>query len=201
MTPAPVSRVQGQRGVALVTAILIVALATILATQIGFDSALEQRRTSAILSLDQAYLIGLGAEAWAASYLKKDLDDGSKQDYPAERWATPIPPIPVEGGEVEGFVEDLQGRFNLNNLVTAEGAQNPEAMRQFPIRSQLRMVRRTTSTRRRLHRIAQRTARSPVSANCWRCLISVSSATRSSSPTSPPCRSEPRSISALHPAS
>jgi general secretion pathway protein K len=124
-------RSKRQRGVALITAILIVALATILATQIGFDSALEQRRSSAVLSLDQAFQVGLGAEAWAASYLKKDLDDGSKQDYPAERWATPIPPIPIDGGEVEGQVEDMQGRFNLNNLVTTEGAQNPEAIRQF----------------------------------------------------------------------
>jgi len=119
-----------QRGVALITAVLIVALATILATQIGFDSALEQRRSGAAMSLDQAFLIGLGAEAWAASYLKTDAEN-SKQDFPAERWATPIPPIPVEGGQVEGFIEDMQGRFNLNNLITAEGAVNPEGLRQF----------------------------------------------------------------------
>jgi general secretion pathway protein K len=123
-------RHQRQRGVALITAVLIVALATILATQIGFDSALEQRRSGAVMSLDQAFLIGLGAEAWAASYLKTDAEN-SKQDFLAERWATPIPPIPVEGGQVEGFVEDMQGRFNLNNLITAEGAVNPEGLRQF----------------------------------------------------------------------
>ncbi|HKE44985.1 MAG TPA: type II secretion system minor pseudopilin GspK [Steroidobacteraceae bacterium] len=119
-----------QRGVALITAILIVALATILATQIGFDSELEQRRSGAIFSLDQAFLVGLGAEAWAASYLKEDAEN-SKTDFPGERWATPIPPIPVDGGQVEGFVEDMQGRFNLNNLITPQGAVNPEGVRQF----------------------------------------------------------------------
>jgi general secretion pathway protein K len=119
-----------QRGVALITAVLIVALATILATRIGFEGALGQRRSTTAMLLDQAYLVGLGAEAWAASYLRKDLQD-SKQDHLGERWATPIPPIPIEGGAIEGRVEDLQGRFNLNNLVTAEGVVNPEGLREF----------------------------------------------------------------------
>jgi general secretion pathway protein K len=119
-----------QRGVALITAVLIVALATILATRIGFEGALEQRRSSTAMILDQAYLVGLGAEAWAASYLRKDLQD-SKQDHLGERWATPIPPIPIDGGAIEGRVEDMQGRFNLNNLVTPEGVVNPEGVREF----------------------------------------------------------------------
>lgn len=121
-----------QRGVALITAVLIVALATILATQIGFDSALEQRRSAGVLLLDQAFEVGLGAEAWAASYLK---DDAAKttEDHLAENWATPIPPIPIDGGFIEGQMEDLQGRFNLNNLILpgVEGVRNPEGLRQF----------------------------------------------------------------------
>jgi general secretion pathway protein K len=119
-----------QRGVALITAVLIVALATILATRIGFEGALEQRRSTTAMLLDQGYLVALGAEAWAASYLRKDLQD-SKQDHLGERWATPIPPIPIEGGAIEGRVEDMQGRFNLNNLITSEGAINPEGVREF----------------------------------------------------------------------
>lgn len=119
-----------QRGVALITAILIVALATILATQIGFDGALAQRRSTTVLILDQAYQVGLGAEAWAASYLKDDREK-SQQDHLGERWATPIPPIPIDGGIIEGAVEDLQGRFNLNNLVTSEGAVDREGLREF----------------------------------------------------------------------
>lgn len=128
--PARTSMLRRQRGVALITAVLIVALATILATQIGFDSALEQRRSSTILLLDQAFLVGLGAEAWAASYLKDDLEN-SQQDHLGERWATPIPPIPIDGGAIEGSVEDMQGRFNLNELITPEAAVNPEGLREF----------------------------------------------------------------------
>jgi len=120
-----------QRGVALITAMLIVALATILATQIGFKSALEQRRSAGILLLDQAFQVGMGAEAWAASYLKDDLENGSTTDHLAERWATPIPPIPIDGGTIEGKIDDLQGRFNLNNLRFTDGKQNPVALIQF----------------------------------------------------------------------
>ncbi len=128
---APVTR---QSGVALITAVLIVALATILATKIGFDSALEQRRSAGVLLVDQAFQVALGAEAWASSYLIEDAKDNGNEDHLAERWATPIPPIPIDGGHIEGQVEDLTGRFNLNNLVmptSQGGVRNPEGMRVF----------------------------------------------------------------------
>lgn len=122
-----------QRGVALITAVLIVALATILATRIGFDSALEQRRSAAAMTLDLAFQVGLGAEAWAASFLKEDFDNDAtpKRDHFAEKWATPIPPIPIDGGKIEGRLIDLQGRFNVNNLVTPQRTRNNEGVRQF----------------------------------------------------------------------
>src|SRR5687767_2976887 len=100
---------QRQRGVALIMAVLIVALAVILATQIGFDSAVEQRRSSTILSLDQGFMVAVGAEAWAAKYLREDLQDGNSVDHLGEQWAMPIPPIPVDGGQIEGQIEDMQG--------------------------------------------------------------------------------------------
>ena len=48
------------------------------------------------------------------------MQGGQQTDDFTEEWATPIPPIPLEdvGGEFEGTLEDLQGRFNLNSLVT-----------------------------------------------------------------------------------
>lgn len=109
-----------QRGVALVMAVLIVALATILAAEVGFKSYLDQRRTINTFSHDQSFQIALGGEAWASDALRRDKLQGSNTDDFTEEWATPIPPIPLEdvGGEFEGQLEDLQGRFNLNTLVT-----------------------------------------------------------------------------------
>lgn len=114
------------RGVALIIALVVVALATILATRIGAQSALDQRRGATLLAQEQAFQVALGAEAWAIEILREDAER-SKRDSLDEAWATPLPPIPIEGGTVEGRMEDLQGRFNLNNLVKANGAKN-EAM-------------------------------------------------------------------------
>lgn len=109
-----------QRGVALITAVLVVALATILAVSVGFKGYLDQRRTATAFALDQSLQIALGGEAWAADVLRRDGQRSSKTDDFTEEWATPIPPIPIENGEFQGQLEDMQGRFNLNNLVTSQ---------------------------------------------------------------------------------
>ena len=119
-----------QRGVALITAVLIVALATILAVNVSFRGMLDQRRSATLFALDQGYLIALGAEGWAADILRRDLQD-SKTDHLGESWAQPLPPLPIDGGTVEGRLEDLQGRFNLNNLVHTDGTTNPDAVKQL----------------------------------------------------------------------
>jgi len=119
-----------QRGVALITAVLMVALATMLAVDVGFRGFLDQRRSGTLFALDQGYEIALGAEAWAADFLKKDMQD-SKTDHLGETWARPLPPLPIDGGTVEGRLEDMQGRFNLNNLIHTDGTPNPEAVKQL----------------------------------------------------------------------
>ena len=115
-----------QRGVALITAVLIVALATILAVDVGFKGYMDQRRTANAFAMDQSFEIALGGEAWASDSLRRDKIQSPKTDDFTEEWATPIPPIPLEdvGGEFEGQLEDLQGRFNINNLVAFDGGGN-----------------------------------------------------------------------------
>ena len=109
-----------QRGVALIMAVLIVALATMLAASVSFKGYLDQRRSANAFAMDQGYEVALGGEAWAADSLRRDKQQSSKTDDFTEEWATPIPPIPIEGGEFEGQLEDMQGRFNLNSLVAAQ---------------------------------------------------------------------------------
>jgi general secretion pathway protein K len=109
-----------QRGVALITAIVVVAIATVLAVRIGTRAALDLRRTAGLVALDQGWHVALGAEAWAAEVLREDFEDSQESDHLGEAWAQPLPPLPVDGGEVRGALEDMQGRFNLNNLIDAE---------------------------------------------------------------------------------
>lgn len=119
-----------QRGVALIMAIVMVAIATVLAVRIGTRASLDQRRTAGLIALDQAWNVALGAEAWAIEVLRQDRED-SQTDHLGERWAQPIPPLPVDGGAVRGALEDMQGRFNLNNLLTDEGKVNDAEVARF----------------------------------------------------------------------
>jgi general secretion pathway protein K len=112
-----------QRGVALITAIVLVAIATVLAVHIGTRASLDLRRTSGLISLDQGWHVALGAEAWAIQVLRDDREDSQTDDL-SEAWAQPLPPLPVDGGEMRGALEDMQGRFNVNNLVVHDPTTN-----------------------------------------------------------------------------
>jgi general secretion pathway protein K len=118
------------RGVALITAMLISAIATMVAANLAWDNALDVRRTMVLLARDQAVQVALGAESWAISILHQDMQD-SQSDHLGEIWAQELPGLPIEGGEVFGAIEDLQGRFNLNNLVDQEGRVEDESVEQF----------------------------------------------------------------------
>lgn len=121
-----------QRGVALITAVLVVALATILAINVTFRGMVDQRRSANLFAFDQGFEVALGAEAWAADFLRQDAQE-SQQDHLAETWAQTMPPLPIDEGvgTVEGRLEDMQGRFNLNNLVFSDGTPNQQAIEQF----------------------------------------------------------------------
>lgn len=107
------------RGVALITALLVTAIATIVAVGMAASQQLDIRRSSNVLEGDQAYLYTLGIENWAQGVLVTDARrPGQPNDHLKEIWASALPPIDVEGGKVAGKMEDLQGRFNINNLIT-----------------------------------------------------------------------------------
>jgi len=69
MSPSP--RRGSQRGIALITAIVLVAVAAVVATAIGFSSAMSARRATTVFGADQSLLAAEGAEAMAAYVLKQ----------------------------------------------------------------------------------------------------------------------------------
>lgn len=120
------------RGIALLTALLVVAIATAIAAAIFFDTGLVLRRTEGGSGQERALLIAGGAEALAARILSEDLDTGSTPVHPAQRWASRLGPLEVEDtGSVEGRLIDLQGRFNLNSLIDKDGKIDPVALELF----------------------------------------------------------------------
>jgi general secretion pathway protein K len=120
-----------QRGVALVMAILVVAIGTMIAVNLLWRGTLDFRRAEAAMAADQGLMYVQGAEAWAADILRQDLVDSPQSDHLGEQWAIELPPLPVEGGTIAGRLQDLQGRFNLNNIIDANGNENQQARQQF----------------------------------------------------------------------
>jgi len=123
-----------QSGVALITAILLVAIATTLATKLLWDNQLSMRRTETMLSQEQARHFATGGEAIAIEFMR---EDDVAFDHPSEGWGQPLGPIEIGieeliMGQMQGALTDAQSRFNLNNLVPARGSPpDPRAREQF----------------------------------------------------------------------
>ncbi|HVC31089.1 MAG TPA: type II secretion system minor pseudopilin GspK [Steroidobacteraceae bacterium] len=113
---------QRQRGVALLVAILLVALGTIIAAAMAYDNAMTARRAAASFDFDQALLTAQGAEALAAYGLQQSVSQNAQYIYPGQRWSQPLQPTEVMPGVMlQASMEDLQGRFNINDLLEQDG--------------------------------------------------------------------------------
>lgn len=121
----PVTRSARQSGVALITAMLVVALVGILASAVLDEQLLTFRRSENLAASEQAYRYARGLEDWAAKILHEDRQE-SDLDAASENWASQLPVLPVEGGRLTGRLRALDGRINLNDLVTPAGAERPE---------------------------------------------------------------------------
>ena len=111
------------KGVALITAILIVALASILATQMLARLQFQLQRATNITFNQQAYWYALGAEAFAQRLLIETFEDEQKVTHLGQDWAQGENTFPVDFGEITGEITDLQACLNLNAL-RAEVGQN-----------------------------------------------------------------------------
>ncbi len=113
---------------ALITILLIVALLTAIVSRIGLSGQLWVRQVENGNALARARLATVAAQLWVADILEQDTNGYDATD---DMWAQILPPIPAVWGILSGRIEDMQSRFNLNNLIDAEGKLNGQAMQQF----------------------------------------------------------------------
>ena len=116
-----------QRGVALLTAMLIVALVAIIGASMLSQMNLALHRSGNIWQSEQAWWYAVGIENWLGKLLRQDAEN-SDIDSLDEAWAQPVDYLPLDGGALQGRLIDLQGRFNLNNL---SGSDVDAAQEQF----------------------------------------------------------------------
>lgn len=118
-----------QRGVAIVLAMGVVALAALAATGIVVAQSTWARHSELVNEHAQAQgLVRAGIE-WTRVVLNEDRRLGSL-DHLGEPWALRPAPVAVDNGQIGGFIEDQQGRFNVNNLVL-DGVVNRAELTRF----------------------------------------------------------------------
>ncbi|WP_157639431.1 type II secretion system minor pseudopilin GspK, partial [Burkholderia ubonensis] len=128
--PRPARR---QRGAAIITALLVVALSAILVSGMLWREQVQIRRIENQRLIAQAQWVARGALDWTRMILRSEGDTAPGITYLGGIWGVPIAKTKLsdfmgkigvgggDGGEdtyLSGAIEDAQAKFNLRNLVS-----------------------------------------------------------------------------------
>ena len=123
MRPISLSK---ERGVALISVLLVFALVAILAADMLAVNFKDLKKTNNQLQSRQAFYYALGAEQLARQYLYRDYERDKKIDGLKDLWAAEFDAFNIHNGQMTIRIHDLQGRFNLNNLYDSKN-NKPES--------------------------------------------------------------------------
>ena len=116
------------RGVALITVMLILAILAAIAGRVSFSNQAWLRQVGNGADFLQSALAVRAVQDWVGIIL---AEDDNESDSFRDAWAQPLAPLPIGRGFVQGRVEDVQARINLNTLLDEKGAADREAVRRF----------------------------------------------------------------------
>lgn len=117
---------QRQRGVALITALLVMALAVVAAVGMAMRGQADIRRTSAVFERDFSRQVALGAENMVLQLLEQA---SGPEDLLWDTCRSPVLPFEVDGIRLEATLDDMRCRYNLNALAGAEEAEQADFAR------------------------------------------------------------------------
>ncbi|MEN5093728.1 type II secretion system minor pseudopilin GspK [Pseudomonas protegens] len=107
-----------QRGVALLSVLLITALVTLVVSNMLARQRLNLHSSSNLLQQQQLWNLALSGESWARQQLLEDArsEGGLLVTHLGQHWAQPAPLFEIDGGRIHIQLEDLGARLNLNSL-------------------------------------------------------------------------------------
>lgn len=114
-------KIKNNRGVALVSVLLVFVFSAILISSIGLLLNANYQRSSGATEEMQAYFLCLSGEEIARQILDDDYKKSPTKDHVNEKWATYNQSIDVENGYIEIDIVDAQSLFNINNIVLTTG--------------------------------------------------------------------------------
>jgi len=120
MSTHATSSVRHQQGVALLMALLLVAVVTVLASAILWRVDIWVTQIKVLRDARQAHRLVMGGVDWARSVVYERQRQRVSKDHLGEAWATRVPPIPVAGGEISGQMFDEQSKFNMAWLLAGD---------------------------------------------------------------------------------
>jgi len=109
--------VSKRKGMALLIVLFILVIMTTTVAFLSEDILLHLRSTENTRNSTQAWQTLVGSEAWALSVLIKDAQE-SVSDHPGEAWNALGQGVKIEQGSLQTDIEDMQGRLNLNNMLS-----------------------------------------------------------------------------------
>ena len=110
-----------QRGAALLVAMLVAAIAAAVATTLSVEGVRWQAVVEGRRDHARAASLAMAGVQWARQALADDAIQGPV-DHLGEPWAFALPPTPIDGGSVEGRIDDAQARLNLNAVGGVDAA-------------------------------------------------------------------------------
>jgi len=122
MTRAPNRVPVRQRGVALLTILLVVAIATVIGVSMASEQSFAIHRARNLLEQAQVNQYAMGGEELARQILYEDFESQVQRDFFAESWYLDQEVYEFEEGELQLTISDLQSKINLNAML--EGASS-----------------------------------------------------------------------------
>ncbi|WGM37650.1 type II secretion system minor pseudopilin GspK [Caulobacter sp. NIBR1757] len=124
-----------ERGVALLTVLLMVAVMSAIAVGVLDDIRFGLRRTFNAATATQGQYFALGAEELARARISRLLERDAVRTSLEGGWNGRPIVFPIENGQILARVSDATGCFNLNSLVLAGGGEpfvrREQGVRQF----------------------------------------------------------------------
>lgn len=121
--------IANEKGVALITALLVAVLVSVIGITMLDRQQIDIRRAANILHRDQSFWLARSLEAKAALLL---ANDSNLVSHPGEEWAQRFTlSANLQTSKLSGQIVDLQGRFNVNNLVVNDSVKHNFYMEQL----------------------------------------------------------------------
>lgn len=118
-----------QRGVALITVLLVMSLALLITAGMLRSHRLALGSSGQQLHHLQLRQLGLAGEAWGLQRLQVVMNDPKAALVLGPSWVGVQPPLLLEQGQIDVSVEDLAARFNIRPLLASNGPDEVTAQR------------------------------------------------------------------------